>query len=165
MKRLSLAQVPVPVWGGPKARHVGSALLVIISSLSGGSCTETPSGALRITSDGKDLAARKEELGRFVRIRSEPLGITYTGWLRDNSSGLVPGPSDWEVTGWIRVVPEDLQGWARGLSAPDELPSARALADVLAELDVSSDDLRWLQGSGAVFGFASDLIVFHASSR
>jgi hypothetical protein len=129
------------------------------------SCSPAPSGSLALTSEGKDLAAQKAELDRFLRIRVEPLEIFYDGWVHDNSSGLVPGPSDWEVVGWIRAAPADLAVWADRLPEVAEIAASKDLAEVLDNMNLSRDELQWHQGPNATLGFARGLMVFRVVTQ
>jgi hypothetical protein len=56
--------------------------------------------------------ARESELSRCLPIHTEPVEILYTGWVQDNTAGLIPSPSDWD----LGLDPCSAQGRHRNLA-------------------------------------------------
>ncbi len=121
----------------------------------------------RLRSEGKSLTEQKVQLSRFIPLRAEPSEIEYEGWFHDNSRGLVPGPSEWDVVGFIRVPPGQESAWTTGaggarVPGPDQNP---ALEGVLAQLEASREDLQWSREGNALYGTAPGLVVFRVVAR
>ncbi len=59
---------------------------------------------------------------------------------QDNSRGLVPGPSDWDVRAVVRVRPADTARWAEGLR---RLVGAAPSVDLSWGRELLPDQPRW----------------------
>lgn len=73
-----------------------------------------------------EFASRDEKLAflaEYLIMPSEVLDAEYHIVYYDNSTGLIPGPSDWDVRAALKVKPEDIPLWTDGLVAvsPEEI--------------------------------------------
>jgi hypothetical protein len=65
-----------------------------------------------INSNAAKIAFLQEYLSTPSDILATEFHIVY----HDNSGGLVPGPSDWDIQAVIKVAPDDLPHWQAGLT-------------------------------------------------
>ena len=54
-------------------------------------------------------------LSEYLTMFSEVLDAEYHIVFHDNSGGLVPGPSDWDIRAALKVTPEDIPLWTEGM--------------------------------------------------
>jgi hypothetical protein len=78
-----------------------------------------------------DRSARLEFLARYLKTKSPLADAEYVIHYRDNSTGVIPGPSDWDIravlqpsgdvaawyAGWEPCPPADVPAWSRELLA------------------------------------------------
>lgn len=50
--------------------------------------------------------------------------LVFDVWMRNNSGGIVPGPSDWSIRVLARVAPQDLDMWRGDLASNDALDTS-----------------------------------------
>ena len=108
------------------ALAVAAALLSACSSKSqspapGGLTTDTDSRTL------PDAQRRLDFLARYLRSKSPISDAEYIIHYRDNSSGSIPGPSDWDIRAVLQVA-DDGAAWHAGWE-PCPAADAPATAD------------------------------------
>jgi len=54
-------------------------------------------------------------LGEYLIMPSEIIDAEYHIVYHDNSGGLIPGPSDWDIIAALKVAPEDIPLWTDGM--------------------------------------------------
>jgi hypothetical protein len=89
--------------------------LVFICLLSIMSC-ETKNKSIDIYSH--DVKTKEEKINilkEYLNIESGLIDAEYHIWFKDNSGGMVPGPSDYNLTLALRIAPDSLDNWTRGL--------------------------------------------------
>ena len=63
-----------------------------------------------------DQAEKLAFLSEYLIAPSEILDAEYHIVYHDNSGGLIPGPSDWDIRAVIKVTPEDIPLWTAGMN-------------------------------------------------
>jgi hypothetical protein len=126
------------------------------------STTQTTLTTDKRSSDFSDDQAKVEFLKKYLKMYSEIEATEFHVRYQDNSGGLVPGPSDWDMQ-VVMKMPKDKVGlWTRGLEKTVE-------ADLSWGDDLLPNDERWAirskpmiysRGSSVVAVFESEGIVF-----
>jgi hypothetical protein len=65
------------------------------------------------------FATDKEKIAfleRYLELPTQVEAAEYTIVYQDNSSGRVPGPSDWDMRVVVKVAPEDISSWPKSLT-------------------------------------------------
>lgn len=115
-------------------------------------CAASPDRSTSTHSDSlPNAAAREAFLEDYVRFDRSYEQLAFTVDYRDNSGGLVPGPSDWDICVRAVVPAEELDAWTRGLS-PAASPGEGCGLGPLPE------GTAWFAGEGVRVGV-------HAESR
>jgi hypothetical protein len=84
----------------------------------------------------------------------------------DNSGGLVPGPSDWDIRAVLKISPENLASWIEGLDRTSEEADLAWGFDLLPKGDSnwivkSAPEIYYRQNSSTVVAlFRKEGIVF-----
>ena len=112
-----------------------------------------------------------EFLAKYLALKSGVQAAEFHVVYRDNSTGIVPGPSDAEVEAVLKVRPADVRLWVSGMqrqevdgtgrSVRDQLAWGYALLPDAAMWRVSSEPAVFRSGSGSttVAAFESEGIV------
>ncbi len=96
------------------------------------------------------LADKVAFLQKFVRFKRNYRQLDFAIQYSNNSGGLVPGPSEWDVRIVAVVPPGELTAWTSGLT-PATSPATGWLADVPTPIDHSAVT-QWFQKGGVVVG-------------
>lgn len=89
-------------------------LLVALAAITLSSCSSAPSGPASIqeTSEARsELKDRVAVLEKYVTFRRTYETLDYDIMYQNNSSGMVPGPSDWDVRLVAQVPRSELEQW------------------------------------------------------
>jgi hypothetical protein len=96
------------------------------------------------------LADKVTFLQKYVRFRHNYHQLDFAIQYSNNSGGLVPGPSEWDVRIVAVVPPGELGAWTSGLT-PATSPDTGWLADVPTSIDHSAVT-QWFKKGGVVVG-------------
>ncbi len=96
------------------------------------------------------LADKVTFLQNYVRFKRNYRQLDFAVRYVNNSGGLVPGPSEWDIRLVAVVPPGELAAWTAGL-APAASPDTSWLADVPTAID-HSGVAQWFQKGGVVVG-------------
>lgn len=131
----------------------GTPLLIFVVFLiaecarSGPPSTDTSSDKLATLAD---KVAFLQQYVRFNRnYRQLDFSIRYT----NNSGGMVPGPSDWDIRIVAQVPPAELPNWWSGLK-PVASPDTEWVTSLRTAIDHSGVS-RWFQDEGVLVGVDS----------
>ena len=80
-------------------------ILLVIGCSSSSNSTDTHSRTL------PDLKSRKEFAARYFKFPTEVEELSFHIVYHDNSGGLAPGPSDWDIQILAKVKNENLAQW------------------------------------------------------
>ena len=104
----------------------------------------THSEASRTTDTWSSYFENKDEklafLSEYLVMHSEVLDAEYHVVYHDNSGGLIPGPSDWDIKVALKVAPERIPLWTDGLN---KLIRGQINAEMWDEL--KSDRFTWFE--------------------
>ncbi len=70
----------------------------------------------------RDLQTREERIRfveKYIRAPSQILDTEFHIIYHDNSTGMVPGPSDWRIVAAFKVNPQDAGKWREGFVKTD----------------------------------------------
>ncbi len=109
------------------------------------------------------LEEKTEFLRRYVSLTQHCETLDFSIDYHDNSGGLVPGPSDWDIR-VVATVPEaELQEWIPTDTAPlEQEPDRSWLASVPTEFDLSG--MEWY-GSNLGIDRQKRLVAFRSTGR
>ncbi len=85
---------------------------LVLPALNVGCWDDKPN--LTTDTDSRAFVDRAKKLGflrRYVKLPTEVRNVEFSIVYRDNSHGLVPGPSDWDIRYIVRVDPQDVDAW------------------------------------------------------
>ena len=142
---------------------VAGLLLLVVTGCgpSGPTTTDTSSESL------PTLAERVEFLQRYVTFHRTYRELDFRIEYRDNSRGLVPGPSDWDIRLVAVVPPEELAAWVPPGVEPVRPTTAETswLADVPGA-ERSAGITEWYGESGRMVGIdrARSVVAYRLSS-
>ena len=114
------------------------------------------------SSDLPSEAVQIEFLGRYVALRSEVSETEFHIVYHDNSDGLVPGPSDWDIKA-VMVV-DDVAPWMEGKTAVETADFSWVDSMVTERLRPSSSPLFFSNGSTTIAVYEPENIVFFQST-
>jgi hypothetical protein len=102
------------------------ASLLLLAGLSIGCSSKAPSGPASVSETSKARARLKDRvefIERYVTFRRTYLNLEYAVDYQNNSGGMVPGPSDWDIK-LVAVVPaEEIDDWIpEGAARADHAP-------------------------------------------
>ena len=91
-----------------------------------------------------------EFLQKYLRIPSTYTELEYDINYQDNSTGLVPGPSDWDIKLKATIPKADLQHWIKGCTmiAPPKID--------WPTLPFQVSDYEWYAKTGVLLGVKAD---------
>ena len=102
----------------------GCTLILLILLLTGCSSNATPSFTTRgepdLTTDTWSSTFDNKEdkldfLEKYITLFSEVQDTEYHIIYHDNSGGMIPGPSDWDIRVALKIAPEDIMLWTDGM--------------------------------------------------
>ena len=135
------------------------ALLVLgCSGSDGPSSTDTSSDKF------STLAEKTEFLQQYVTFRYNYRSLDFRIIYHNNSKGMVPGPSDWNICIVAEVQPADLVSWTSGLTQSANADSSW-LTEVPTAIDYSGVSL-WFRSDHKIVGIDTKnaVVVYRNSS-
>ncbi|MET0286743.1 MAG: hypothetical protein ABW352_19840 [Polyangiales bacterium] len=128
------------------------------------SAREGPASTNTSSSAFATLPEKVAFLERYVTFRRHYLELEYGVFYRDNGGGLLPGPSEWDITIIARVPASELAAWHEGMKPSETQPPE--LANLASALDTRGVD-TWYQALGKYVGIdrAHVLVVYRASAH
>lgn len=107
-----------------------------------------------------DLYAREKFLKQYFHLPGEVEDLVFHVVYQDNSGGMIPGPSDWDIKILARITTKDLSNWQGALQpwSPGEKP------DISWIEELSSD---WVPDNARPnhYGTPSDYLVVYPESQ
>ena len=79
-------------------------------------------------------------LTEYLVANSEILNAEYHIVYHDNSNGMIPGPSDWDIRVALKIKPEDMSLWTNGFERITSSEIDLTWWDELATGDISWND-------------------------
>lgn len=141
--------------------------LLIVWAFALACCSRQPDGPPSTNTSSSAFATLGEKvsfLERYVSFRRRYLDLEYGVFYQNNAQGLVPGPSDWDVSIIARVPANELDVWTRDMKRVDSQPPE--LIGLTSQLDTSGIG-EWYEATGRVLGVdrAAGVVIYRASSR
>ena len=144
-------------------------MLVLLLALALAACGGAGRGAASKTTDTHSAAFATDAekiafLEQYLTLASPIAATEFHVVYHDNATGLVPGPSDWDIQTVMLVAPEDVSRWTDGMQ-----PVAAQGIDLAWGHALLPPDPRWTittppvvyQRSGAIVAvFEREGIVF-----
>ncbi|HEV3191562.1 MAG TPA: hypothetical protein VGY54_13730 [Polyangiaceae bacterium] len=105
-------------------------------------------------------------LGRYLHLRSPLHDAAFVIDYHDNSTGLVPGPSDWRVWAGMQLPPGAMSSWLQETRPCEQKPDLELDAIVPATWKVSSEG-RCLERGGTtlIAHTPEDILVVFAQTH
>jgi hypothetical protein len=114
-------------------------------------CSDTgPPSTNRSSNEFTTLAEKVAFLNQYVSFDRNYDRLDFSITYHNNSAGMVPGPSDWDIRIVAQVPPVELTKWSSGMSRIDN-PELGWAAGIPTAIDYSSVR-NWFQGRGALVG-------------
>ena len=114
------------------------------------SCGKKNKSTKTLSSEFLTLAEKQDFLEDYVTYRRSYQELHFNLSYLDGGSGLVPGPTEWNVRLFATVPAEQLDKWTNGLSQTST-PELDWISDIpQAPKDVSS--YQWHQDNGVTVG-------------
>jgi hypothetical protein len=103
-------------------------------------------------------------LERYVTFRRHFVELEYGVFYRNLGGGMVPGPSEWDITIIARVPPAELDSWTQGMERVASQPPE--LAGIASALDTRGVG-EWYAALGKYAGIdrAHAIVMYRASER
>jgi len=143
-------------------RIVLLALTLLITSCkpSGPASTETNSAGFAT------LAERTNFLQQYVTFKRSYESLDFHIAFHNNSGGMVPGPSDWDVRLIAKVPAAELQSWVPAGANISKAPDTSWLQSVPTTLNLSGVT-EWYTDDSRMVGLdrANQIVVYRASSK
>lgn len=125
-------------------------------------CTESGPSSTNISSESfVDLSQKQAFLERYVNFHRDYHTLDFHIFYQNNSSGLVAGPSDWDIAIAAEIPCDTLDLWLTGFNATDQQ------FDVSIETNIRTDQIQeWFAKPSAVLGINRELCIvyYHSSS-
>lgn len=128
-------------------------------------CSGTPTADLTTDTRSTELSTEVEQikfLRRYVELQSAVTQTKFHIIYHDNSGGLVPGPSDWNIQAVMQV--EDVAPWIDGKTQLDSADFTWADALLTEELRPSSQPTYYTNGATTIAVFEPELIIYFRST-
>ena len=115
-----------------------------------------------LSSTLSDDAAKVAFLGRYLKLASPVEAAEFHVIYHDNSGGMVPGPSEWDIQAVMKVAPADLPAWTSGMTPTEaaDLSWGRSLLGPEPRWAVHSALRVYQRGRTIVAVFEPEGIVF-----
>lgn len=151
----------------PSMRLSAVLALGLVASTALPSCRDRPS--LTTNTRSESLPTPEERvafLGRYLRFRSAVRDAAFDINYHDNSTGLLPGPSDWTMWAGLLLPTGAISSWLEDARPCQESPKPELERIVPATWKVSSP-ARCLErdGSTLLVHDTDDVLVFYASAH
>src|SRR5687768_12416748 len=102
----------------------------LVFGVLGVGCKSEPSRTTDTSSRSlPDLGAKVEFLKKYRPLPSKVDGLEFHVRYHDNSGGLVPGPSDYDIRIAARMAPGDLEAWVQGCTKAEALDWSGSLVE------------------------------------
>lgn len=139
-------------------------LLSIITLLAGCSGDSGPSSTDTSSDRFATLAEKVAFLQQYVTFRYNYRSLDFRITYHNNSTGLVPGPSDWNIRIVAKVPPADLATWTSGLTRVSKADTSW-LSDVPTSINYSGVS-EWFQSDYKIVGIdtKSAVVVYKNSN-
>ena len=128
--------------------------------------TEGPSSTMTKSDSFTSLTEKINFLNQYVIFRRVYEELDFDINYQNNSGGMVPGPSDWDIR-IIAIVPqEQLSLWTKELAPYAEMKNIKWLSSVPTTIDYSNIK-QWYQGNRKTVGIdpVKRIIVYRLSSN
>ncbi len=148
-------------------RHIRK-LFIALAAITWSGCSNAPSGPASIqeTSEARsELTDRVATLEKYVTFRRTYEELDYDIMYQNNSSGMVPGPSDWDVRLVAQVPRSELKQWVpKGATKFDG-----SAQDWVTQIpgSIRRDGItEWYRSGGTIVGFDRDgsIVAYRNSS-
>jgi len=135
------------------------AVLLVACKSSGPASTDTTSAAFATVAD------RTMFLNNYVTFRRTYETLDFDIMYQNNSGGMVPGPSDWDVRLVATVPASELQAWVPAAVNASTAPDVTWMKSVPTTLDLSSVS-EWYIDGGRVVGIdrKKRIVAYRSSS-
>jgi hypothetical protein len=89
----------------------------------------TTPGEASLTTDTRSAQLSSDDeklqfLAKYLVFKSKVEAAEFHVWYKDNSGGVVSGPSEWDVKAILKVQPEDTVLWSAGMSPGEAVGGA-----------------------------------------
>ena len=130
--------------------------LSLIGCGSKGKTTKTVSSAFSTKQE------KIQFLEQYVKFKRSYTKLDFNIDYQDNSTGLVPGPSDWDISIVASVPSSELNEWITGLSKLEETPDKTWLKKIPTEIDYSGITEWYKLEANSVVGINrnSNIVVY-----
>lgn len=109
-----------------------------------------------LSSEFSTLEAKVEFLQRYFTPERNYQKLDFAINYRDNSTGMIPGPSDWDIALVAVVPPVELNTWISGLKKSLQTPNTKWLARIPTAIDYSQISEWYDSGFSSVVGINRD---------
>ena len=137
---------------------IGLAILVLAACSGPTSDRSTDTRSVDLSTEAEQI----EFLGRYVNLKSAVSETEFHIVYHDNSGGLVPGPSDWDIRA-VMVV-DDVAPWIDGKTAVETADFSWADSIVTEGLRPSSQPRYYTNSTTAIAVYEPESIIFFRSS-
>lgn len=145
------------------AKHAAGVLLAFQAFLGG--CGQSGPDSVKINSSAiSSMSERITILERYVNFRRSYESLDFDLIYHNNSGGLVPGPSDWDIRLVTRVPRSELPTWVISGSTVTT-PDRDWLKSVPTRSDLSGLN-EWYQEGGCIVGLdrAQHIVAYRSRS-
>lgn len=104
-------------------------------------------------------------LGKYFKVSSKSFEkLDFHIFYKDNSAGMVPAPSDWDICIIAQVPKSELNIWIKDLAELKESPKVECFDKVSTEIDYSGVSEWFGQGNNSFVGLdrSKSVIVFRS---
>jgi len=110
-----------------------------------------------LSSSFSSLENKVKFLQGYLKPKSSFKALDYRIVYHDNSKGLVPGPSDWDI-GLVAIVPpNEINQWIVGLNKNPQTPDIKWLSNIPTSIDYSKINQWFVVGFSSVVGINREL--------
>jgi hypothetical protein len=147
---------------------IGKFLVALLVAFALVGCSSNPSGPASVaeTSAARaELTDRVRFIERYVTFRRNYEELDYDVIYANNSSGMVPGPSDWDIR-LIAVVPKaEIVDWVPAGADKTDGPAPEWLKDIPGAIE-RAGITEWYRKSGTVVGIdrGSSIVAYRNTS-
>jgi hypothetical protein len=124
-------------------------------------CSGSPTADLTTDTKSTALVTEAEQiqfLSQYVTLKSAVTATEFHIIYHDNSGGLLPGPSDWNIQAVMQV--EDVAPWIEGKTQLDSADFTWADSFLTDELRPTSQSTYYTSQTTTIAVFAPELIIY-----